>query len=91
MKVRLTEHADRDVTSLLSESYTLFGEKQTARYAAIVGDATFGVALRAFTLSTSLSVTSAPSEPPYGTQALGRSGLCAELESAPLVSVPAAP
>jgi toxin ParE1/3/4 len=37
VKVRLTEHADRDVASLLSESYTLFGEKQTARYAAIIG------------------------------------------------------
>jgi PhoPQ-activated pathogenicity-related protein len=56
-------------------------------YAAIVGDATFGWALRAYSLSTSLNVLAAPDLPPYGTQAVGRSGLCAELESAPIVRV----
>jgi PhoPQ-activated pathogenicity-related protein len=59
-------------------------------YAAVVGDATFGWALRAFTLSTSLSVTAAPTEPPYGTHPAGRSGLCAELESTPVVRITAA-
>src|SRR5688572_24169908 len=60
-------------------------------YAAIVGDATFGRALRAFTLSTCLSVAEAPNEPPYGPAAVSRSGVCAELTSTPVVSVPAAP
>jgi PhoPQ-activated pathogenicity-related protein len=57
-------------------------------YAAIVGEAAFGRALHAYTLSTSLSVTAAPSEPPYGTQPAGDSGLCAALESTPAVPVP---
>jgi PhoPQ-activated pathogenicity-related protein len=63
----------------------------TQGYAAIVGDAMFGRALRAFSLSTSLSVTAAPSEPPYGTQAAGTSGLCSELASTPVVQVQALP
>ncbi len=57
-------------------------------YAAVVGEAGFGRALHAFTLSTSLSVTAAANEPPYGTQPAGQSGLCAALESTPVVSVP---
>ena len=57
-------------------------------YAAVVGEAGFGRAFHAFTLSTSLSVTAAANEPPYGTQPAGHSGLCAALESTPVVSVP---
>ncbi len=57
-------------------------------YAAIVGEAAFGRALHAFTLSTSLSVTAAAGEPSYGTQPAGESGLCESLESIPVVSVP---
>ena len=45
-------------------------------------------AARRYTLSTSLSVTAAANEPPYGTQPAGKSGLCESLESIPVVSVP---
>ena len=57
-------------------------------YAAILGEAAFGRAFHAFTLSTSLSVTAAANEPPYGTQPAGESGLCAALESISPVPVP---
>jgi hypothetical protein len=57
-------------------------------YVALVGEATFGSRRRAFTLSTSLTVLAAADEPPYGTQALGREGVCAGLESAPIVTLP---
>jgi len=57
-------------------------------YVAIVGEAAFGRALHAFTLSTSLSVTAAANERPYGTHPASETGLCAELESTPAVPVP---
>jgi PhoPQ-activated pathogenicity-related protein len=60
----------------------------TQGYAAIVGEAGFGVALRAYTLSTSLSVAAAAGERPYGTQPVGQAGLCEELQSTPVVPVP---
>jgi toxin ParE1/3/4 len=37
VKVRLTEHADRDIEAALSDSYTMFGESQAAHYAGIIG------------------------------------------------------
>jgi PhoPQ-activated pathogenicity-related protein len=57
-------------------------------YAAAFGEAAFGVALRAYTLSTSLSVTEAAREQPYGTQPSGHTGLCAALEETPVVPAP---
>jgi toxin ParE1/3/4 len=36
VKVRLTAPADRDISQILSETYRLFGENQTVRYAAII-------------------------------------------------------
>jgi PhoPQ-activated pathogenicity-related protein len=58
-------------------------------YAAVVGEASFGALLQAFTLTTSLNVVAAPDEPPYGTHpAGGTSGLCSALESTPVVSLP---
>jgi toxin ParE1/3/4 len=36
VKVRFTAPADRDVSAILSESYRLFGENQTVRYAEII-------------------------------------------------------
>jgi PhoPQ-activated pathogenicity-related protein len=57
-------------------------------YAAVVGEAAFGALLRAFSLSTSLSVMAAPDEPPYGTQPVSGTGLCEALESTPVVRVP---
>jgi PhoPQ-activated pathogenicity-related protein len=62
--------------------------KPAQGYTAIFGEATFGAAFRAFTLSTSLSVVTAASEQPYGTQPGGDSGLCSALESTRLVPVP---
>ena len=60
----------------------------TQGYAAIVGEAGFGAGRRAFAFSTSLAVAAAAGEPPYGTQPLGRDGLCAELASSDVVRVP---
>ena len=57
-------------------------------YSAVIGEAAFGARLRAFTLSTSLSVVAAETERPYGTHPAGDSALCPELESTPAVSVP---
>jgi hypothetical protein len=57
-------------------------------YAAVVGEAAFGARLRAFTLSTSLNVVAAANEPAYGTHPAGESGLCAQLESTPVVPMP---
>lgn len=36
MKVRFTAPADRDVSRILTESYRLFGENQTVRYAGVI-------------------------------------------------------
>lgn len=57
-------------------------------YSAVVGEAEFGSRRRAFTLSTSLAVRSAPGEPPYGTVPAGRDGVCAALKTRSSVVVP---
>lgn len=36
MRVRVTEHADRDIDAALSESFLMFGEGQAARYSGII-------------------------------------------------------
>jgi PhoPQ-activated pathogenicity-related protein len=95
-RVWRAESDDRDfrdaewhVVAESSRTAARFALTQPTRgYAAVVGEAGFGSLLRAFTLSTSLSVMAAPNEPPYGTQPAGGSGLCSELESTPTVSVP---
>jgi PhoPQ-activated pathogenicity-related protein len=95
-RVWRAESADRDfrdaewhVVAESSRAAARFALTQPAQgYAAIVGEAAFGAALRAYTLSTSLSVLSAPNEPPYGTKPAGGTGLCASLESTPVVSLP---
>ena len=64
-------------------------EKPARGYVALVGEASFGRGLRAFTLSTSLSVYAADGQPSYGTEPLSRlEGLCAALESSAVVAVP---
>jgi PhoPQ-activated pathogenicity-related protein len=63
-------------------------EQPAQGYVAVFGEASFGRGLRAFTLSTSLSVFAAPGQPPYGPAPPGRNGLCAELESRPSIRVP---
>ncbi|HSC13699.1 MAG TPA: PhoPQ-activated protein PqaA family protein [Gammaproteobacteria bacterium] len=95
-RVWRAESADRDfrdaewhVVAESSRAATRFALTEPAQgYAAIVGEAAFGAALRAYTLSTSLSVIAAPNEPPYGTQPAGGAGLCAQIESAPVMPVP---
>jgi PhoPQ-activated pathogenicity-related protein len=54
-------------------------------YAAVVGEAAFGVGRRAFTLSTSLAVVAAPASPRYGTEPPSVPGLCEALGSSALV------
>jgi toxin ParE1/3/4 len=39
VKVRLTEHADRDIESALSDSYVMFGERQAVRYSVTISAA----------------------------------------------------
>ena len=64
-------------------------ERPAQGYVAVVGEAAFGRGLRAFTLSTSLTVLAAANEPDYGTRPVGRGeGVCAALESSPTVFVP---
>jgi PhoPQ-activated pathogenicity-related protein len=95
-RVWRAESADRDfrdaqwqAVAQSPRSAARFALREPAQgYAAIVGEAAFGRAFHAFTLSTSLSVTAAPNEPPYGTQPAGESGLCASLQSTPVVTVP---
>jgi PhoPQ-activated pathogenicity-related protein len=66
-----------------------FAQAEPAQgYVALFGEAEFGFGLRAFTLSTGLTVLAAPGEPPYGTDPLGREGVCAELEATPAVALP---
>jgi PhoPQ-activated pathogenicity-related protein len=57
-------------------------------YVAFFGEAAFGTGVGAFTLSTTLVVSAAPAEIPYGTRPPGRDGLCTALESSTTVSVP---
>jgi PhoPQ-activated pathogenicity-related protein len=58
-------------------------------YVGLVGEASFGRGLRAFTLSTSLAVYAADGQPSYGTEPLSRlEGLCAALEPSAVVAVP---
>ena len=57
-------------------------------YVALFGEAEFGFGLRAFTLSTSLAVLAARGQPAYGADPPGRQGLCAELDSSPVVALP---
>jgi hypothetical protein len=95
-RVWRAESADRDfrdaewhVVAESTRSTARFVLREpTQGYAAVVADAGFGALLRAFTLSTSLSVMAAPDEPPYGTRPAGDSGLCAALESTPVSPAP---
>ena len=95
-RVWRAESADRDfrdaewhVVAESSRAAARFALTKPAQgYAAIVGEAAFGAALRAYALSTSLSVLAAPNEPPYGTQPAGSAGTCAAVESAPVIRVP---
>lgn len=57
-------------------------------YVALFGEAEFGFGLKAFTLSTCLTVRAAAGEAPYGTEPLGRDGVCTELERTPPVALP---
>jgi PhoPQ-activated pathogenicity-related protein len=56
-------------------------------YVAMFGEARFGAALKAFSLSTGLAVLAAPGNPPYGTQPLTTEKVCSSIESA-AVTVP---
>jgi PhoPQ-activated pathogenicity-related protein len=95
-RVWRAESADRDfrdaewhVVAESTRSTARFVLREpTQGYAAVVADAGFGALLRAFTLSTSLSVMAAPNEPPYGTRPAGDAGLCAALESTPVAAAP---
>jgi PhoPQ-activated pathogenicity-related protein len=51
-------------------------------YVAMFGEARFGAALRAFSLSTGLAVLAAPGNPPYGTEPLTTAEVCSAIESA---------
>jgi PhoPQ-activated pathogenicity-related protein len=57
-------------------------------YVAFFGQADFGRGRKAFEMSTTLAVVAAPGEPPYGTEPLGRAGVCASLEATVAVRVP---
>jgi PhoPQ-activated pathogenicity-related protein len=57
-------------------------------YLAFVGEAEYGAGLRAFALSTSVAVAAAAGELPYGAPPAGYKGVCAALESSPVVQLP---
>jgi len=59
-------------------------ERPTEGYAAIFGEMRFGAALKAFSLSTGLTVLAAAQNPPYGTDPLSTAEVCPRIESAPL-------
>jgi PhoPQ-activated pathogenicity-related protein len=54
-------------------------------YAAVFGQAAFGRGLKAFKLSTGLTVLAAPGETPYGTEPPIDPGVCSDLETAVVV------
>ena len=62
-------------------------ERPADGYTAVFGEMRFGAALKAFSLSTGLSVLAAAENPPYGTEPLSTAEICSAIESAPL-SVP---
>jgi PhoPQ-activated pathogenicity-related protein len=58
-------------------------ERPTAGYTAVFGEMRFGAALKAFSLSTGLSVLAAADNPPYGTEPLSTAEVCSTTESEP--------
>ena len=59
-------------------------ERPAAGYTAVFGEMRFGAALKAFSLSTGLTVLAAADNPPYGTEPLSTAEVCSAVESAAL-------
>lgn len=59
-------------------------ERPAAGYAAVFGEMRFGAALKAFSLSTGLTVLAAADNPPYGTEPVSTADVCSAINSAPL-------
>jgi PhoPQ-activated pathogenicity-related protein len=59
-------------------------ERPTEGYVAVFGEVKYGALLRAFSLSTSLTVLAAEGNPPYGTEPLSTAEVCSTIDSAPL-------
>ena len=59
-------------------------ERPADGYVAVFGEVKYGALLRAFSLSTGLTVLAAEGNPPYGTEPISTAEVCSTIASAPL-------